>query len=133
MSDLEKYIQEREKRDPYFRAGLEEERRNLRIGILIKELRIERGMTQEQLPRGDSYDQECSTSSCHNSRLHESHRNHCAVDSATSFGPASGLLRCARRGGQAPATSNAVTLRVSRLNSTPIRWIGLPPPRYLSA
>ena len=34
---------------------------------------------------------------------------------------------------QPAATSNAVTLRVSRLNSTPIRWIGLPPPRYLAA
>ena len=34
---------------------------------------------------------------------------------------------------QPSATSNAVTLRVSRLNSTPIRWIGSPSPRYLSA
>ena len=51
MSDLEKYIQKREKKDPNFRAGLEEERRNLRIGLLIKELRLERGMTQEQLAR----------------------------------------------------------------------------------
>ena len=34
---------------------------------------------------------------------------------------------------QASATSNAVTLRVSRLSSTPIRWIGSPCPRYLSA
>ncbi len=34
---------------------------------------------------------------------------------------------------QPAATSNAVTLRVSRLNSTPIRWIGSPPPRYFAA
>ena len=34
---------------------------------------------------------------------------------------------------QPGATSNAVTLRVSRLNSTPMRWIGPPPPRYLAA
>ena len=51
MSDLERYIQKREKKNPNFRAGLEEERRNLRIGLLIKELRLERGMTQEQLAR----------------------------------------------------------------------------------
>ena len=35
--------------------------------------------------------------------------------------------------GQPSATSNAVTFRVSRLNSTPIRWIGSPRPRYLAA
>ena len=39
-----------------------------------------------------------------------------------------------RRGRHQPsATSNAVTLRVWRLSSTPIRWIGSPRPRYLSA
>ena len=37
------------------------------------------------------------------------------------------------RGGQASATSKAVRLRKARLNSTPIRWIGSPPARYLSA
>ena len=49
MSDLEKYIQKREKQNPGFRKGLEEERRNLRIGMLIKELRLEKGMTQDDL------------------------------------------------------------------------------------
>ena len=49
MSDLERYIQTREKKNPNFRNGLEEERRNLRIGLLIKELRLEKGMTQDQL------------------------------------------------------------------------------------
>ena len=34
---------------------------------------------------------------------------------------------------QPSATSKAVRLRVSRLNSTPIRWIGSPRARYLSA
>ena len=34
---------------------------------------------------------------------------------------------------QPSATSNAVTLRASRLNSTPIRWIGSSRPRYLAA
>ena len=48
--------------------------------------------------------------------------------------PAPPDRRAARAGSRQPAaTSNAVTLRVSRLNSTPIRWIGSPPPRYLAA
>ena len=35
--------------------------------------------------------------------------------------------------GRASATSNAVMLRVARLNSTPTRWIGSPRPRYFAA
>ena len=31
------------------------------------------------------------------------------------------------------AAADGVTLRVWRLNSTPIRWIGSPRPRYLAA
>ena len=34
---------------------------------------------------------------------------------------------------QPDSTSNATTLRASRLNSTATRWIGSPVPRYLSA
>ena len=49
MSDVEKYILKREAKNPNFRKELEEERRNLRIGMLIRELRLEKGMTQEQL------------------------------------------------------------------------------------
>ena len=49
MSDLERYILKREAKNPNFRKELDEERRNLRIGMLIRELRLERGMTQEQL------------------------------------------------------------------------------------
>ena len=51
MGDVERYIHKRDKKNSNFRAGLEEERRNLRIGLLIKELRLEKGMTQEQLAR----------------------------------------------------------------------------------
>ncbi len=51
MSDVERYVRKREKKNSNFRAGLEDERRNLRIGLLIKELRLEKGMTQEQLAR----------------------------------------------------------------------------------
>ena len=47
---------------------------------------------------------------------------------------ASSRHRMAGAGGRQPsATSNAVTLRRSRLNSTPIRWIGSPRPRYFAA
>ncbi len=49
MSDLEKYIKKREKKEPGFRKGLNEEYENLRIGLMIKELRIKEGMTQEEL------------------------------------------------------------------------------------
>ena len=49
MSDLEKYIRKREKRNPNFRKEVDEERRNLRIGLRIKELRLEKGITQDQL------------------------------------------------------------------------------------
>ena len=49
MSDLEKYIRKREKRNPNFRKEVDEERRNLRIGLRIKELRLEKGTTQDQL------------------------------------------------------------------------------------
>ena len=51
MSDLERYIAKRQRANPNFRKELQEERRNLRIGLLIKELRMEKGMTQEQLAR----------------------------------------------------------------------------------
>ena len=37
------------------------------------------------------------------------------------------------RRGQPAATSKAVTLQVSRLNSTPSRWIDTSRPRYLAA
>lgn len=40
MSDLERYIQKREAKNPNFRKELDEERRNLRIGMLIRELRL---------------------------------------------------------------------------------------------
>ena len=46
MSDLERYVLKREAKNPNFRKELDEERRNLRIGMLIRELRLERGMTE---------------------------------------------------------------------------------------
>ena len=41
-------------------------------------------------------------------------------------------VRC-RVAGQASAVSKAVMLRLARLNSTPMRWMGAPAARYLSA
>ena len=49
-----------------------------------------------------------------------------------SIGTATGTRTVFARG-QPAATSKVVTLRVSRLNSTPSRWIGSGPPRYLAA
>ena len=48
-------------------------------------------------------------------------------------GKSGAMGREARSRRQPSATSNAVTLRVLRLNSTPIRWMGSPRPRYLAA
>lgn len=49
VSNVERYIQTRESENPNFRKELDEERRNPRIGILIGELRLKKGMTQEDL------------------------------------------------------------------------------------
>lgn len=49
MSDVQRYVQEREARNPNFRNELNKERLNLRVGMLIRELRLEQGMTQEDL------------------------------------------------------------------------------------
>ena len=46
---------------------------------------------------------------------------------------APGSTRYARTCGQARSTWNAATLRASLLNSTAMRWIARPEPRYLSA
>lgn len=49
MSDLERYINKREKKNPHFRQELNEEIENLKIGLRIRELRLEMGFTQEEL------------------------------------------------------------------------------------
>ena len=45
MSDVEKYIDAKETKSPGFKAKVEEEYKNLRIGELIRQLRISQGMT----------------------------------------------------------------------------------------
>lgn len=49
MSDVEKYINEKETESPGFKSKIEEEYKNLRIGEIIRQLRLSQGMTQEEL------------------------------------------------------------------------------------
>ncbi len=49
MDDLEKYIDEREKRDPDFAINFENGYENFRIGYLLKQARKKAGITQEEL------------------------------------------------------------------------------------
>ena len=49
MSDLEEYIADRKKRDVEFAENFERGYERFKIGTLIKEMRLEQGMTQEQL------------------------------------------------------------------------------------
>jgi ribosome-binding protein aMBF1 (putative translation factor) len=51
MSDLSLYIEKRKKSDPEFNAGYESGFEEFRIGLLIKELRLKEGMTQEELAK----------------------------------------------------------------------------------
>ena len=49
MSDLQKYINDRKKQDADFAEGYDVGYEAFKFGALIKELRIENGMTQEDL------------------------------------------------------------------------------------
>ncbi|MDZ7724444.1 MAG: helix-turn-helix transcriptional regulator [candidate division KSB1 bacterium] len=49
MSDLENYIHNRKKTDPDFRENFEKGYKNFKIGVLLRQARIESGMTQEQI------------------------------------------------------------------------------------
>jgi HTH-type transcriptional regulator / antitoxin HipB len=51
MSDVEKYINGKETESPGFRSKIEEEYTNLRIGEIIRQLRLSQGMTQEELAK----------------------------------------------------------------------------------
>ena len=51
MSDVEKYIRQRKKRDPKFAQGFEEGYEEFKIGILLKQAREQAGLTQEQLAK----------------------------------------------------------------------------------
>jgi len=49
MTDLAKYIEKRKMSDPDFANGFDSGYEEFKIGILIKELRLKQGMTQEEL------------------------------------------------------------------------------------
>jgi HTH-type transcriptional regulator/antitoxin HipB len=49
MSDLEKYINERKKRDKKFSGGFEEGYEQFKIGVMLRQARQAAGLTQEEL------------------------------------------------------------------------------------
>lgn len=49
MSDVEKYIKERKKRDPKFAKGFEMGYTTFKIGVLLRQSREKSGLTQEEL------------------------------------------------------------------------------------
>jgi ribosome-binding protein aMBF1 (putative translation factor) len=51
MSDLDKYINQRKKKDPEFAQGFEEGYEEFKIGVLLKQARQQAGLTQEQLAK----------------------------------------------------------------------------------
>lgn len=51
MSDLKRYIDEREKRDRKFAEGYEVGYEQFKVGVMLREARKAAGMTQEELAR----------------------------------------------------------------------------------
>jgi ribosome-binding protein aMBF1 (putative translation factor) len=51
MSDFQKYKNKRMKQDPDFWSGYDERFETFRLGILLKQARIEAGLTQEQIAK----------------------------------------------------------------------------------
>ncbi|HED37362.1 MAG TPA: XRE family transcriptional regulator [Ignavibacteria bacterium] len=51
MSDLQKYIDRREKSDPEFAENYDIGYQNFKIGIVLRQLRKESGITQEELAK----------------------------------------------------------------------------------
>lgn len=51
MSELEKYVRRRKRRDPSFDRGYEIGYEKFKIGILLRQAREEAGLTQEALAR----------------------------------------------------------------------------------
>lgn len=49
MSDLKKYIKERKVRDPEFARDFDSGYKQFKIGVMLKQARVEAGMTQEEL------------------------------------------------------------------------------------
>jgi HTH-type transcriptional regulator / antitoxin HipB len=51
MSDVKKYIENRKKIDPEFAQNYDEGYKIFKIGALLKEARLEKGLTQEELAK----------------------------------------------------------------------------------
>jgi len=51
MSDLQKYINKRKRRDAEFAEGFESGYSNFKVGVLLKQARERAGMTQDQVAR----------------------------------------------------------------------------------
>jgi DNA-binding XRE family transcriptional regulator len=49
MSDLKKYIEKRKATNPEFAEGFDEGYENFRIGIMLKQARLEAGLTQDEV------------------------------------------------------------------------------------
>jgi HTH-type transcriptional regulator/antitoxin HipB len=51
MSDLERYVKKRKRRDPEFAEGFEVGYSNFKVGVLLKQAREKAGMTQDDVAR----------------------------------------------------------------------------------
>ena len=51
MSDLQKYIAKRKKRDPEFAKDYEIGYQNFKIGVILRQMRKDSGITQEELAK----------------------------------------------------------------------------------
>ncbi len=51
MSDLQKYKKKRMEQDPEFWSGYDERLETFKLGILLKQARLDAGLTQEQIAK----------------------------------------------------------------------------------
>lgn len=49
MSDLKRYIEKRKVTNPEFAEGFDEGYENFRIGVMLKQARLEAGLTQDEV------------------------------------------------------------------------------------
>ena len=49
MSDLKKYVEKRKATNPDFAEGFDEGYENFRIGVMLKQARLEAGLTQDEV------------------------------------------------------------------------------------
>ena len=51
MSDLERYVKKRKRRDPEFAEGFDVGYSNFKVGVLLRQAREKAGMTQDDIAR----------------------------------------------------------------------------------